>query len=42
VWEKFGIGDRFGCDIRGGHGHCQLPLEQYAVTQSFIDRFLLK
>ncbi len=41
VWERFGIADRFGCDILGGHGHCQLPLEQYAVTQSFIDRFLL-
>ncbi|MCR4603466.1 MAG: hypothetical protein K5683_08060 [Prevotella sp.] len=41
VWERFGIGDRFGCDIIGGHGHCQLPMTQYAVTQSFIDRFLL-
>jgi len=41
VWERFGIANRFGCDILGGHGHCQLPLEQYAVTQSFIDRFLL-
>ena len=42
VWERFGIADRFGCDILGGHGHCQLPLEQYAIVQSFIDRFLLK
>ena len=41
VWERFGIADRFGCDIIGGHGHCQLPMTQYAVTQSFIDRFLL-
>ncbi|MCR4808661.1 MAG: hypothetical protein K5896_02235 [Prevotella sp.] len=41
VWERFGIGDRFGCDILGGHGHCQLPMEQYPVVQSFIDRFLL-
>ena len=41
VWERFGIGDRFGCDIVGGHGHCQLPMSQYAVTQQFIDRFLL-
>ncbi len=41
VWQRFGIAERFGCDIIGGHGHCQLPLSQYAVTQSFIDRFLL-
>ena len=41
VWQRFGIGDRFGCDIIGGHGHCQLPLSQYAIVQSFIDRYLL-
>ena len=41
VWQRFGIGDRFGCDIVGGHGHCQLPMEQYPIVQSFIDRFLL-
>ena len=41
VWERFGIGDRFGCDIIGGHGHCQLPPVQWPLVQAYIDRFLL-
>ena len=41
VWERFGIGNRMAWDIQGGHGHCQLPLTQYATVQGFIDRFLL-
>ncbi|MCR5819763.1 MAG: hypothetical protein K6F94_02265 [Bacteroidaceae bacterium] len=41
VWERFGIGDRFGCSILGGHNHCMLPESQYPIVQSFIDRFLL-
>ena len=41
VWERFGIADRFDCDIVGGHGHCQLPQSQWPLVQSFIDRFLL-
>ncbi len=41
VWEHFGIGDRFGCDIIGDHGHCQLPPVQYPLVQAYIDRFLL-
>jgi endo-1,4-beta-D-glucanase Y len=41
VWERFGIGDRFGCDIIAGHGHCQLPQVQWPVVQAYIDRFLL-
>jgi len=41
VWEKFGIADRFGCSIIGGHSHCMLPESQYPIVQSFIDRFLL-
>jgi hypothetical protein len=27
--------------IVGGHGHCQLPESQYAIVESFLDRFLL-
>ena len=42
VWARFGIADRFDCDIVGGHGHCQLPQSQWPLVQSFIDRFLLK
>ncbi|MCR5679504.1 MAG: glycoside hydrolase [Prevotella sp.] len=41
VWERFGIADRFGCDIIGGHGHCRLPEVQYPLVQAYIDRFLL-
>ena len=41
VWDRFGIADRMGWSIVGGHGHCQLPESQYPVVQSFIDRFLL-
>ena len=40
VWERFGIADRFACDIVGGHGHCQLPQSQWPLVQDFIDRFL--
>ena len=41
VWERFGIGDRMGWSIVGGHGHCQLPERQFPEVQAFIDRFLL-
>ena len=41
VWERFGIADRMGWSIMGGHGHCQLPDAQWPEVQAFIDRFLL-
>lgn len=41
VWERFGIADRMGWSIVGGHGHCQLPESQWPEVQGFIDRFLL-
>ena len=41
VWERFGIADRMGWSIVGGHGHCQLPESQLPEVQAFIDRFLL-
>lgn len=41
VWEYFGIADRMGWSIIGGHGHCQLPQSQWDEVQAFIDRFLL-
>jgi len=41
VWERFGIADRMGWSIVGGHGHCQLPERQFPEVQAFIDRFLL-
>jgi dienelactone hydrolase len=41
VWQRFGIGDRFACDIVAGHGHCQLPESQFPIVETFIDKFLL-
>lgn len=41
VWKKFGISDRMGYSIQGGHGHCQLPKSQYPEVQAFIEKFLL-
>lgn len=41
VWEKFGLADKVGYSIKGGHPHCQLPQEQYPEVEAFIDRFLL-
>lgn len=41
VWQTFGIADRIGLSIQGGHGHCQLPESQYDHVAAYIDRFLL-
>ena len=41
VWEVFGIADRMGYSIQGGHMHCMLPKEQYPDVECFVDRFLL-
>jgi len=41
VWERFGIADRMGWSIVGGHPHCQLPESQWPEVQAFIDCFLL-
>lgn len=41
VWETFGIAERMGFSIEGGHPHCQLPLIQYPEVTAFIRSFLL-
>jgi len=41
VWERYGIADRCGYSIIGGHGHCQLPSSQEEVVGAYLDRFLL-
>ena len=41
VWKAFGIPDRFGFSIVGGHQHCQLPDNQRPEVEAFVDRFLL-
>ncbi|HPR61925.1 MAG TPA: dockerin-like protein [Prolixibacteraceae bacterium] len=41
VWKNFGIADRFGFSIEGGHMHCRLPESQYPEVEAFIEKFLL-
>lgn len=41
VWQEFGIEERMGYSIVGGHPHCMLPENQYPEVEAFIDRFLL-
>ena len=41
VYRTFGIQDRVGYSITGGHGHCQLPESDYKFVEAYIDRFLL-
>lgn len=42
VWQFFGIGDRIGLSIVGGHMHCQLHESQYGIVSDFIHRILLQ
>lgn len=41
VWKAFGVPDRFGFSIVGGHMHCALPRSQYPEVEAFVDKFLL-
>ncbi|MDZ7723879.1 MAG: hypothetical protein U5R06_13995 [candidate division KSB1 bacterium] len=41
VYKTFGIGDRFGFYIDGGHGHCSIPNSQRSAIEAFVDKFLL-
>ncbi len=41
VWKTFGIPDRFGFSIVGGHPHCRLPDSQRPEVEAFVDKFLL-
>lgn len=40
VWKTFGIGDRFGFYIDGGHGHCAVPSAQIPAIEAFVEKFL--
>jgi hypothetical protein len=41
IYDTFGIGDRFGFYIDGGHAHCAtLPAEAPAIA-AFVDKFML-
>ena len=41
VYKTFGIGDRFGFYIDGGHGHCAIPASQRPSVEAFVDKFML-
>jgi hypothetical protein len=41
VWKAFGVPDRFGFSIVGGHMHCLLPKSQYPEVEAFVEKFLL-
>ncbi len=41
VYKTFGIEDRIGFTIMGGHNHCQLPTGMYPEIEAFVDKFLL-
>ena len=41
VWNTFGIGDRFGFYIDGGHNHCAVPAAQQPTMEAFVDKFLV-
>ena len=40
VWKQFGIADRFGFYIDGGHGHCAVPATQLPAMEAFVEKFL--
>jgi (4-O-methyl)-D-glucuronate---lignin esterase len=41
IYDTFGVGDRFGFYIDGGHGHCAVPASQAPSIAAFLDKFLL-
>jgi hypothetical protein len=41
IYETFGIGDRFGFYIDGGHNHCAIPATQQPAVAAYLDKFLL-
>ncbi len=41
IYKTFGIADRFGFFIDGGHNHCAIPESQRPAIEAFVDKFLL-
>jgi hypothetical protein len=41
VYQQFGIGDRFGFNVDGGHSHCMFPSDQDPDLQYFLNKFML-
>lgn len=42
VFKTLGVGENIGYAIEGGHGHCQLPQNEFKYVEAYIDRFLLE
>src|SRR5688572_7994105 len=40
VYKNFGIEDRFGFYVDGGHGHCAIPASQRPSIEVFVEKFL--
>jgi hypothetical protein len=40
VYETFGIDDRFGFYIDGGHSHCSIPTSQQPALQYFLNKYM--
>lgn len=41
IYDTFGIGDRFGFYIDGGHAHCGTLPEEAPAIAAYVDKFLL-
>jgi fibronectin type 3 domain-containing protein len=41
IYQQFGIGDRFGFNVDGGHPHCAFPSDQESDLQYFLNKFML-
>lgn len=41
VWKTFGVENRFGYVIEGGHSHCVVSNNQRQSVETFVERFLL-
>jgi hypothetical protein len=40
LYESFGLGDRMGFYIDGGHGHCAYPAALSTYLDYFLDKFM--
>jgi hypothetical protein len=40
IYQNFGIGDRFGFNVDGGHNHCDFPSDQESDLQYFLNKFM--
>ena len=41
IYNTFGIADRFGFNVDGGHPHCTFPSDQTNDLAYFLDKFML-